>query len=66
MRMAACALPLTRADGWPRFGLSALLQIIPNLSVGEPLNVIVSGQSDAGVLTPEGFGEYMQSLYFSP
>lgn len=32
----------------------------------EPLNVIVSGQSDAGVLSQAGFEEFSRALYFSP
>lgn len=34
--------------------------------LGEPLNVIISSESDAGVLTPAGIEEYLESLYFSP
>lgn len=33
---------------------------------GEPLNVIISGQSDPGVLNPAGFEEFTRSFYFSP
>ncbi|TKY90028.1 hypothetical protein EX895_000026 [Sporisorium graminicola] len=32
----------------------------------EPLNVIVSGQSDAGVLNQAGFEEFSRALHFSP
>lgn len=34
--------------------------------LGEPLNVIVSGNSDAGVLNQAGFEEFSRSFYFSP
>ncbi|ETS63262.1 hypothetical protein PaG_01537 [Moesziomyces aphidis] len=34
--------------------------------LGEPLNVIVSGQSDSGVLSQDGFEEFSRALYFSP
>ncbi|SJX60023.1 uncharacterized protein SRS1_06437 [Sporisorium reilianum f. sp. reilianum] len=34
--------------------------------LGEPLDVIVSGQSDAGVLNQAGFEEFSRSFYFSP
>ncbi|KAJ9477179.1 hypothetical protein PHBOTO_000847 [Pseudozyma hubeiensis] len=33
---------------------------------GEPLNIIVSGQSDSGVLNTAGFEEFARSFYFSP
>ena len=33
---------------------------------GEPLNIIVSSQSDPGVLYQAGFEEFSRSLYFSP
>ncbi|PWN49051.1 hypothetical protein IE53DRAFT_370086, partial [Violaceomyces palustris] len=33
--------------------------------VGEPLNVIISNESDQDVLTPQGFEEYAESIYFS-
>lgn len=32
----------------------------------EPLNVIVSGQSDSGVLSQAGFEEFSRAIYFSP
>lgn len=35
-------------------------------ALGEPLNVIVSGLSDAGVLDQAGFEEFSRALYFSP
>ncbi|SNX81313.1 uncharacterized protein MEPE_00018 [Melanopsichium pennsylvanicum] len=34
--------------------------------LGEPLNIIVSGNSDAGVLNQVGFEEFSRSFYFSP
>lgn len=34
--------------------------------LGEPLNVIVSGLSSAGVLNQAGFEEFSRSIYFSP
>ena len=34
--------------------------------LGEPINVIVSGESDAAVLTPDGIREYFESLFYSP
>ncbi|KAJ1030590.1 hypothetical protein NDA16_001499 [Ustilago loliicola] len=34
--------------------------------LGEPFNVIVSGNSDAGVLNQAGFEEFARSFYFSP
>lgn len=32
----------------------------------EPLNVIVSGQSSAGILSQDGFEEFSRAIYFSP
>ncbi|PWZ02991.1 hypothetical protein BCV70DRAFT_197228 [Testicularia cyperi] len=34
--------------------------------LGEPINVIVSGESDAGVLSQAGFEEFSRAFYFSP
>lgn len=34
--------------------------------LGEPVNVIVSGESDAGVLSQAGFEEFSRAVYFSP
>lgn len=34
--------------------------------LGEPVNVIVSGQSDAGVLSQAGFEEFSRAVSFSP
>lgn len=39
-----------------------MLTIIPDLDVGEPINVIVSGLSDASVLTIEGFLLWITSI----
>jgi hypothetical protein len=47
-------------------GGSMLSRISPSSSLGEPLNVIISAQSDSAVLTAEGVAEYFESLYFSP
>lgn len=45
--------------------LPTICQIIPNLDgIGEPLNLIVSGESDASVLTVEGFLLWVTSINF--
>lgn len=47
-------------------GGSMLTRLNSGTQVGEPLNVIISGDSDKDVLTPEGASEYFESLFFSP
>lgn len=47
-------------------GGSMLTRLSANTQMGEPLNVIISGDSDKEVLTPQGASEYLESLYFSP
>lgn len=47
-------------------GGSMLSRISTASNVGEPLNVIISGDSDKEVLTSEGASEYFESLFFSP
>ena len=42
------------------------LSIIPDSSLGEPLNVVISNQSSATVLTEEGLANFLSSLFFSP
>lgn len=42
----------------------SFLTQIPNSNLGEPINMIISSDSDAGVRTPEGFLEFMSSVYF--
>ncbi|PWN31459.1 uncharacterized protein FA14DRAFT_111935, partial [Meira miltonrushii] len=47
-------------------GGSMLTRIDPTSQLGEPLNVIISSNSDQDVLTSAGLSEYFESLYFSP
>jgi len=47
-------------------GGSMLTRLDASSQLGEPLNVIISDQSDKDVLTSSGLSEYFESLYFSP
>jgi len=55
-----------RLQGWadPRLGGGRLLDWAWK-ELGEPLNVIISGNSDPYILTPEGFKDYSKSIGFS-
>lgn len=78
--LATCTLPLASAHPNPKISTrqdnsgfanptsnsGSFLTQIPGSNLGEPINVIISSQSDSAVLTTQGFGEYMTSLYFSP
>ncbi|KAH7099690.1 hypothetical protein BKA62DRAFT_709146 [Auriculariales sp. MPI-PUGE-AT-0066] len=49
----------------PRIRGGRMLDIVGDPSSGEPLNVIISGQSNPEVLTHEGFKDYSRSIGFS-
>ncbi|PWN22148.1 hypothetical protein BCV69DRAFT_246068 [Microstroma glucosiphilum] len=53
-------------DGWlsPRAGGGSMLALASE-GLFEPINLIVSGQSDAFILTEEGFLDYARSIGFS-
>ena len=55
----------SNSDGYddPRNGGGSMLTNAYN-GLGEPINVIVSGNSDSQVLSPEGFYNYALSLEF--
>ncbi|PWN27940.1 hypothetical protein BDZ90DRAFT_157477 [Jaminaea rosea] len=42
------------------------LTVIPNSNLGEPINVVISSQSDQAVLSDTGLQSYFSSLFFSP
>jgi len=58
--------PAEFPDGWrdPRIGGGSMIDIATVL-LGEPINVIVSSNSDDGVLTEQGFRHYAQSLGYN-